>query len=91
MFWTITNGRCHILGKNAFNSSHNIVLPPNTLTLMANIVIQGVILKEEPNAISHNSKKIVSIMESSLIDLFYSSNKDNLSVLYIVVLIFMNW
>jgi hypothetical protein len=51
--------------------------------------MQRIILKEEPNAISHNSKLSNPITKSSLIDLCDSFDKDGLSLLDVVP-IFVN-
>jgi hypothetical protein len=48
MFWIVTNGRYRIINKNVFNNSQDIVLTPNTTTSMANIIVQGVVMKENP-------------------------------------------
>jgi hypothetical protein len=48
---------------------------------MANIATQGVMMKEKPNVVSLNSKKIVPILKSLFIDLYDSSNGDGLSFL----------
>ncbi len=36
---------------------------------MANIVVRGILMKEKPTAVSHDSKFYVSIMKSSFINL----------------------
>ncbi len=57
---------------------------------MVNIIAQGVMMKEKPNAIPHKSKFYVLIAESSIIDLCDSFDEDKHSFLDVVVLIFMN-
>jgi hypothetical protein len=56
---------------------------------MANIATKGVVMKEEPNVVFHDSKFFVLIMESSFINLCDYFNKDDPS-LPVVVPIFMN-
>jgi hypothetical protein len=51
--------------------------------------MEGVMMKEEPNVVFHNSKFFVSIVESSFINLCDYFNKDNPSLLDVVP-IFMN-
>ncbi len=79
-----------IVDKNVFNNSQDFFLTPITIASMANIVVEGVLMKEEPNAIFDNSKFFVPIVESSFINLCDFSNEDNPSLLDVVVPIFMN-
>jgi hypothetical protein len=51
-----------------------IILTLGTTTLVANIVAKGVMMKEKPNAISHDSKFSIPIVESSFINLCDYSN-----------------
>jgi hypothetical protein len=90
MFWTLNKGRYHIIGKNVLNNYQDIVLTLGKTTSMANIVVQGIVMKEEPNGVYPNSKFFVPIMESSFIDLCDSSNEDNLSLPDVVIPIFVN-
>ncbi len=86
MFWTVTNDRYQIVSKHAFNNYQDIVLTLGMATSMANIVVKGVVMKEEPNLVSHNSKFFVSMVESSFVDLCAFSNEDDPSLLDVVVL-----
>jgi hypothetical protein len=54
---------------------------------MANIVVQGIMMKEEPNAIFHNSKFFVPIAESLFIDLcdFFDENNPSLPNVFVHV------
>ncbi len=56
MFWIIINGRYQIIDKHAFNNSQDIVLTPSTIPSVANIALEGVVMKKKPIAVSHNSK-----------------------------------
>jgi hypothetical protein len=47
MFWTITNGRYQFIDKHAFNNFQNNVLTLNTIVLVANIVVEGVVIKKK--------------------------------------------
>jgi hypothetical protein len=60
-----------------FNNFQNIVLTPGTITLVTNIVAEGVMMKEKPNAIFHDLIFFVLITESSFINLYDSSDKDD--------------
>jgi hypothetical protein len=46
MFWMVTNGRYQIINKHVLNNSQDIVLTPSTTALMANIIAEGVLMKE---------------------------------------------
>ncbi len=46
MFWIVTNCKYQIVGKNVFNNFQDIVLPLGTTTLVANITVEGVSMKE---------------------------------------------
>ncbi len=48
MFWIVTNGKYHIVGKHALNHFQDIVLTSGTIASMANIVVEGVAMKENP-------------------------------------------
>lgn len=90
LFWTITNGKYWIIGKHELNNFQDIVLTLGIVVSMANIVVEGVMMKEGPNVVSHNSKFSVSIMKSLFIDLCDSSIEDNPSLPDVVVPISMN-
>jgi len=60
-------------------------------TSMANIFVKGVVMKEEPNLVSHDSKFFVWMVESSFVDLCASFNEDDPSLLDVVVLLYMNY
>jgi hypothetical protein len=47
---------------------------------MANIVVQGIMMKEEPNAIFHNSKFSIPIAKSLFINLCNSFDEDDPSL-----------
>jgi hypothetical protein len=90
MFWTITNGRYQIIGEHAFDNFQDTIIASGTITSMANIVVKGVIMKEKPNAISHNSNFFVSILESSFINLCDFTNENDPSLLDVVVHVSVN-
>jgi len=73
-----------------FNNFQDTILTLGTIALVANIVAKGVMMKEKPNAISHDSKFSVSFVESLFINLCGSSDKNGLSFPNIVVLVFVN-
>jgi len=79
-----------IVNKNVFNNSQDIVLTSGTTTSVAKIVVEGVLMKEKPIAVSHNLKFFVPIVESLFINLYDSSNEDSPSLLDVVVPIFVN-
>jgi hypothetical protein len=91
MFWTITNGRYQIINKHAFNNYQDFFLTLGMATSMANIFVKGVVMKEEPNLVSHDSKFFVWMVESSFVDLCASFNEDDPSLLDVVVLLYMNY
>jgi hypothetical protein len=49
MFWTIANGRYQIIGEHALNNFQDIFLTSGIVTLVVNIVVEGVMMKENPN------------------------------------------
>ncbi len=57
---------------------------------MANIVVKGIFMKEKPTLISHNSKFLLPIAESSFINLCGSSDEDGPSFPNVIVPIFTN-
>ncbi len=59
-------------------------------TSMANIVVVGIIMKEEPNAVSSNSKFSILIVKSLFINLFDPFDKNGPS-LFDVVVVSLNW
>jgi len=73
-----------IVGENVLKNSQDTVLTSNTTTLMANIVAQGVMMKEKRNVVFPNSKV------SSFINLCDSFDKDDLAIPVVVILISMN-
>jgi hypothetical protein len=79
-----------IVYENVFNNFQDIVSTSSTTALVANIVVKGVLTKEEPIAISHNLKFFVPIVESSFINLCDYSDEDSPSLLDVVVFIFVN-
>jgi hypothetical protein len=58
--------------------------------LVANITIKDVVIKEEPNLVSHDLKFSVVMAESSFIDLCNYSNEDSPSLLDVVVPLYVN-
>jgi hypothetical protein len=64
--------------------SQDTIIKSSTTTLVVNIVAQGVMMKEKPNAVSPNSKV------SLFIDLCDSSNEDDLAIHVVVIPISMN-
>jgi hypothetical protein len=69
MFGSINNGRYQIVSDNVLNNLQDNVVTSSTTTSMANIVVRGILMKEKPTAVSHDSKFYVSIMKSSFINL----------------------
>jgi hypothetical protein len=59
-----------------FNNFQDIILTPCTIALVTNIVVEGVMMKEKPNAVSHDSKFFASITKSSFINLYDSFDKN---------------
>lgn len=90
MFWMVTNGKYRIVDEHAFNNFQDIVLTLGRTTLMANIVAEGIMMKEKPNLVSHDSKFFVLVVKFSFIDLCDSSNKDSPSLLNVVAPFCMN-
>jgi hypothetical protein len=90
MFWSITNGRYRIVCENVRNNPQDNVVTLSTTTLVANIAMRGILIKEKPTIVSHNSKFSILIAKSSFIDLCDSSNKDGPSPLDVVITIFIN-
>jgi len=84
MFWIINNDMYRIIGENVLNNYQDIVLTSSTTTLVANIVVQGVMMKKKPNVVSPNSKV------SSFINLCDSFDEDNLAIPIVVILVSMN-
>jgi hypothetical protein len=60
------------------------------IALMANIVAEDVVMKEESNLVSHNSKFFILMVESSFINLCDSSDENGPFLLDLVVPLFMN-
>jgi hypothetical protein len=90
MFWTFTNGRFWIVDKKVFNNSQGNVVTLSIATSMANIAMEGILMKEEPTMVSHDSKFSILIVESLFINFCDSFNKDNPSFLHVLVPIFVN-
>ncbi len=90
MFWTITNGRYQIVDENVLNNFQDIVVTLGIITLVANITMGGVLMKEKPIVIFHNSNFFVLIAESPFINICDSSNEDGPSPLDVVVHVFTN-
>jgi hypothetical protein len=64
MFWTITNGKYQIVGEHVLNNFLDTILTLGTIASMANIVAEGVVMKEKPNLVSHDSKFSIPMVES---------------------------
>ncbi len=90
MFWMVTNGKYWIVNKYAFNNSQDTILTLVIAALVANITIKDVVIKEEPNLVSHDLKFSVVMAESSFIDLCNYSNEDSPSLLDVVVPLYVN-
>jgi hypothetical protein len=90
MFWIIINGKYQIINDHALNNFQDIVLTLGTSALVANITVEGVMMKEDPIAASNNLKFFILIMESSFINLYDSFDEDDPSLLDVVVPIFVN-
>jgi hypothetical protein len=90
MFWTVTNGKYQIIHEHAFNNSQDIILTLRIAALVANITMKDVVMKEEPNLVSHDSKFSILMAKSSFIDLCNYSNEDSPSILDVVVLFYVN-
>jgi hypothetical protein len=79
-----------IISEHALNNSQDIVLTPNTIAFMANIVAEDIVMKEEPNLVSHDSKFFVLMVKSSFINIYDSFEEENPSLLDVVVPLYMN-
>jgi len=90
MFWIINKVMYQVVGENVLNNFQDIVLTSSITTLVANIIVQGVMMKEKPNAISPNLKVFVPIVKSSFINLCDSFDEDDLALPIVVVTISMN-
>jgi hypothetical protein len=76
MFWIFTNGKYRIINKNVFNNSQDIVVTLGIVALVANIVVKGILMKEEPITTFHDSMFFVSIIKSLFINLCDFFEKD---------------
>jgi len=90
MFWIVTIGKYWIVGKKVLNNFQGNVVTSGIAASVVNIVTEGIMIKEKPIMLSHNSKFSILIMESLFIDFYDSSNKENLSFLDILVLVVRN-
>jgi len=90
MFWIVTNGKYRIINENVFNNLQDNVVTLGTATSMANIIAKGIVMKERPTMIFHDSKFFVPITESSFIDLCDSFDENGPSPPDVVVPISMN-
>jgi hypothetical protein len=61
IFWSVTPGRYRIVGDNVFNYPQDNVVTLGTITSVVNIVARGILMKEKPIAVSHDSKFYVLI------------------------------
>jgi hypothetical protein len=57
---------------------------------VANIVVVGIIMKEEPNVVTSNLKFFILIVESSFINLCDPFDKNGPSLLNVIV-VSLNW
>jgi hypothetical protein len=73
-----------------FNNFQDILITLGIVAWVANIVVEGLLMKEEPIMVSHYLKLLVSILKTLFIDICDSSNKDNLSPPNVIVLVSMN-
>jgi hypothetical protein len=62
MFWTITNGKYRIVGKNVLNNFQDIVVTLGTTTSVANIAMGDILMKEKPSMLSHDLKILLEIL-----------------------------
>ncbi len=85
MFFIITNGMYRIIGENVFNNSQDIVLTLGTITSVANIVMEGILMKETPNEVFHNFKFYLMITKSLFIDLCDFFDEDGPSLPNVVI------
>jgi len=90
MFWIVPNGKYWIIINHVLNNSHDIVLTLGTNASVVNIVAKNIMMKEEPNLVSHDSKFYIVMVKSLFINLCDFSNKDSPSFPNVVVLVFMN-
>lgn len=90
IFWTVTNGKYQIINEHALKNSQDIVLTLGTITSLANIAMEGIMMKEEPNPVSHDLKFSILVAKSSFIDLRDSFDEDGPSLPNVVVLLYMN-
>ncbi len=72
------------------NNSQGNVVTSGIATPMANIAIESILMKEEPTMVFHDSKFSIWIAKSLFIDFYDYFNEDNLSLLDVLVLVFMN-
>jgi hypothetical protein len=91
MFWIVTNGRFWILNDNAFNNSQDICLNIGTIASMANIFVQCIMMKEEPNENFHNLKFSIPIAKSLFIDLCDFFDENDPSLPNVLVPISVKW
>jgi hypothetical protein len=89
MFWT--NGKYRIIDMHVFNNSQDIVLTLGTTTSMANIVVIGVVMKEEPKLVSHDSKFSIPMAKSSFINLCDFSDENGPSLPNVVFPLCVNF
>jgi hypothetical protein len=75
MFWIVTIGKYWIVGKKVLNNFQGNVVTSGIAASVVNIVTEGIMIKEKPIMLSHNSKFSILIMESLFIDFYDSSNK----------------
>jgi len=72
------------------NNFHNTILTPGTTASVINIIVEGVVMKEEPNLVSQDLKFSILMVESLFINLCDSSNKNGPSFFDVVVPLCVN-
>jgi hypothetical protein len=91
MFSTITNGKYWIVNEHVSNNFQDIVLTLGTITSMANIVVKGVMMKEEPKLVFHGLKFYILMVKSLFIDLYVFSDENDPSLLDVVISLCVNF
>ncbi len=90
MLWTVTNGKYWIVNKKVHNNSQGNVVTLGITASVTNIAMEGILMKEGPTMVSHDSKFSILIVESLFINFYDYFNKDNPSFLDVLVTIFVN-
>jgi hypothetical protein len=90
IFGTVTNGKYQIIDKHVLKFFEDIVLRPGTTTSLVNIFVEGVMMKEKPNLVSHDLNFYILVVKSSFIDICDSFDENGPSLPDVVVHLCMN-